>query len=274
MQPAKLNTRDALFTACTGYTKSKFAQHKAKIENYLDSGNTKSLNREIKNLVRALNANIAKKCTPIKKELAKLVKVQIPAWKSGAKAKSDDRKRLQEYRRDIAAYYPKIAERWSRALDTIAKQDSSGPGFLTGRQSQTDFSSNVGRCNSAASGLKSAGVDAKETVAGGATLAQVSALCQTVGAEMSAVFAKLVAIKTQGRAKYREDWVRKNLIGNAMRDAFKANNERLPAVENLGDKVVWVYRSYITGAIAHECKTYEFNKSGSKLLSRDVKFCR
>jgi hypothetical protein len=76
-----------------------------------------------------------------------------------------------------------------------------------------------------------------------------------------------------GMAKRRAGWAKKNVRGEAMEKVFQANHRVMPAVEDLGDAVVWKYRSIKTGDLLHTCKEYVFNGGGSRLKSRRVFAC-
>ncbi len=92
---------------------------------------------------------------------------------------------------------------------------------------------------------------------------------------------KICARKEKSAAKDKESadkkkaWYDKHVKGRkAMEDVVKANKGRHPAdVEDLGDQIIWTYRSKSSHALLSECKEYTFGEAGKSLSNRRTYAC-
>jgi hypothetical protein len=267
--PVMAEVGERMKEVCTAVTREKVSARKAKVEEYATQGNQKMAQKEVEYLKKEVEKNpIVSRCSPMKEELAKLVNEEMPALVKRAGDNED--------LRILAGYYPNIARGWNDAQSAF-KDQTEAPGFLEGSQGSSDFKRAVAQSLAAVQKLESNGTSGNTlvTTLGNqqVSLDVAAKLVKTVNGELDSLIAKVKTHNENLRKGQRKAWEDKNLKGEMMKAVYEQNNKRIPKQENLGDTLIWTYRSYTTGALFHDCKEYTFNGDGSTLVNRRVFAC-
>lgn len=148
---------------------------------------------------------------------------------------------------------------------------------LTGSQSQRDYKDAVVVCDKQAQFLLSSGYKAenpavkyKGTVV---TLKDAAAFCGSAAKEADSLIAKIEKYNSDFEKNFRKDWENKNLRGDAMKKVYLAENKHLPKIKDIGEQVLWQYKSKQSKAYWATCTDYAFDKNGSRVIKHESYTC-
>ncbi len=253
---------------CTAISRERIGQRLDEIHKYAAEGNAKVASKKAEHLRKEIEKNkIISRCSPMKEEVARLLDVELPTILGQAELASEIK--------TVTTYLPNVVNTWNRAQAAFEKKNEA-PGYLEGRQGQTDYSNAVEKCRASMDALKKGGMKSESalvTIDGKSlTLGDATQLVEDISSSLGTFYARVEAHNKQLEAEWRGKWESSNVKGEGMIAVFRENKKRIPAVEDLGTQVIWTYRSYTTGSLFHDCKEYIFKPDG-ELLNRRVYKC-
>lgn len=253
---------------CTAISRERIGAHMDEIHKYASEGNAKVASKKVEFLKKEIEKNkIISRCSPMKDELARLMDVEIPTILGQAQ--------LAGEMKTITSYFPNVVSTWNSAQAAFEKK-TEAPGYLEGKQGQTDYSNAVEKSLASIQALQKGGMKAESalvTVDGKSmSLGEASQLATQISAGLGDLFSRVEAHNKQLEKEGRAAWENAHVKGEGMTAVFRENKKRIPATEDLGSQVIWTYRSYTSGNLFSDCKEYVFKADGS-LLSRRVYKC-
>jgi len=158
-----------------------------------------------------------------------------------------------------------------------AMTEKSSITMLTGSQSQRDYKDAVIVCDKQARFLLSSGYRAENPAlkykGNTVTLKEAAAFCGSAVKKADSLIAKIEKYNTDFEKKFRKDWENKNLRGDAMKKVYLAENKHLPKIKDIGEQVLWQYKSKQSKAYWATCTDYAFDKIGSRVIKHESYTC-